>query len=359
MKISARHSLCGARSNGIEGPPIWGEPACARVTVTGRHRKGTTMTAVGIDVAKHTLAVDLMLPDGRHRQKHCANASAGHAELVRWLGRYAVAPVAIGVEATGGYQEAVAIVLHDAGFAVSVLNPAAIAAYGASQLRRAKTDPTDAALIADYMRTQTPPVWTPAPVEARQLQALVRRLDALLEMRTQESNRLELAAAIVRPSITATVAHLDTQIATVKQQIAHHIDQHPTLRAQRDLVQSIPGIGETTAAIVLGELLDIARFTSARQLAAFTGLVPRVRQSGTSVRGHGTLSKLGSSRLRKALYFPALTAVRYNPILTRFAARLRAAGKAKMVIVAAVMRKLIHQIYGVLRSGRAFDPTRA
>jgi transposase len=317
------------------------------------------MTAVGIDVAKRTLAVEAILPSGKRRHKACANTAAGHAELVRWLERHAVAPIVIGLEATGGYQEAVAVALHDAGYAVSVLNPSVIVAYGQSQLRRAKTDPADAALLADYMRTQTPPVWTPPPPEGRHLQALVRRLDALLEMRTQETNRLELALPIVRASITATVAHLDAQIAAVKRQIADHIDQYPTLRAQRDLVRSIPGIGATTAAVVLGELLDITRFTSARQLAAFTGLVPRVRQSGTSVRGRGALSKLGSSRLRKALYFPAISATRFNPPLAVFAARLRAAGKPTMVVLAAVMRKLVHQIYGVLRSGQRFDPTHA
>lgn len=316
------------------------------------------MTTIGIDVAKKTLAVDVVLPDGKRRQKHCANTPAGHAELLRWIGHHAVTPVAIGLEATGGYQEAVALALHDAGYAVSVLNPSVIAAYGQSQLRRAKTDPTDAALIADYMRTQQPPAWTPLPQETRHLQALARRLEALLEMRTQEANRQDLAAAVVRPSIDATIAHLDAQIAGVKRQMADHIDRHPTLRQQRDLVRSIPGIGATTAAIVLGEL-QIKRFASARQLAAFSGLVPRVRQSGTSVRGRGTLVKIGSGRLRKALYFPALTALRCNPSLRRFAARLRAAGKAPMVIVAAVMRKLIHQIYGVLRSGQPYDPAKA
>lgn len=316
------------------------------------------MTAVGIDVAKGTLAVAVIGPTGKRRQKACANTATGHAELVRWLGRHTEAPVIIGMEATGGYQEAVALALHDAGYAVSVLNPSAIAAYGASQLRRTKTDRSDAALLADYMRTQQPPAWTPLPLETRQLQALARRLEALLEMRTQETNRLELAAAVVRASITATVTHLDAQIVAVKRQMADHIDQHPTLRQQRDLVQSIPGIGATTAAIVLGEL-DVKRFTSARQLAAFTGLVPRLQQSGTSVRGRGALAKLGASRLRKALYFPALTALRYNPSLIRFAARLRAAGKPSMVIIAAVMRKLVHQIYGVLRSGHAYDPARA
>ena len=315
--------------------------------------------SVGIDVSKAKLAVVLIAASGKAFHKSCANTPAGHAALLRWLARQADAPLRIGLEATGGYQEAVALALHDAGHQVSVLNAAAVEAYGRSQLRRAKTDATDAAVIADFMRTQTPPRWVPAPPEARQLQALVRRLDALLEMRVQEGNRLELAAPIVRPSIEATLLHLDAEIAAIKQQIATHIDQFPTLRTQRDLIVSIPGIGDTTAAIVLGELLDISRFTSARELAAFSGLVPHVRQSGSSLRGRGVLSRLGAARLRKALYFPALAAIRSNRPLLRFAARLRAAGKPKMVIVTAVMRKLMHQIYGVLRSGRRFDPTSA
>ena len=314
---------------------------------------------VGIDVAKQTLAVVLVRPDGTRRQKSCANSGTGHAELLRWLTRHAEGPAAIGLEATGGYHEAVALALHDAGHQVSVLNPQTVAAYARSQLRRAKTDARDAAVIADYVRTQAPPVWVPPPPEARVLQALVRRLDALLGMRTQERNRLETAAPVVQPSITATIAHLDTEIASVKRQIAGHIDRHPTLRTQRDLIVSIPGIGETTAAIVLGELLDVARFTSARQVAAFAGLVPRLRQSGTSVRGRGPLAKLGASRLRKALYFPALTALRHHPALRAFGARLRAAGKPTMLIVAAVMRKLIQQVYAILRTRHPFDPARA
>jgi len=314
---------------------------------------------VGIDVAKAKLAIVLLLPSGKTQQKSCPNTAAGHADLIRWLARHASSPVQVGLEATGGYQEGVALALHDAGHHVCVLNPSAVAAYSQSQLRRAKTDPTDAALIADYVRTQEPARWLPPPPEARQLQALVRRLDALLEMQTQETNRLELAAAIVRPSIEATLAHLHDEIDVIKRHIAAHIDQFPTLRAQRDLIVSIPGIGETTAAIVLGELLDIARFTSARHVAAFAGLVPQIRQSGTSLRGRGPLSKLGTARLRKALYWPAITAMRHNAPLQRFAARLREAGKPKMVVVAAVMRKLVHQIYGVLRSGRVFDPARA
>jgi len=314
---------------------------------------------VGIDVAKAKLAVVLGMATGKRLHKSIANTAAGHQELLRWLTRHAPGALAVGLEATGGYQEAVALALHDAGHRVSVLNPAAVEAFGRSQLRRAKTDPTDADLIADFMRAHAPAPWQPAPPETRQLQALVRRLDALLEMQVQERNRLELAAAIVRPSIQKSVKQLTAQIVTIRRQIRTHIDQFPTLRAQRELIVSIPGLGEATAAIVLGELQNFARFTSARQLAAFTGLVPAIRRSGTSVRGRGPLSKLGSARLRRALYLPALAALRCNPPLQAFAARLRAAGKLKMVIIAAVMRKLIHQVYGVLHSQRPFDPHHA
>lgn len=315
-------------------------------------------SSVGIDVGKRKLAVVVIRVDGKRRRKSAANTAAGHRELMEWLARHAPEPH-VGLEATGGYQDALALALHAAGYRVSILPPQVIAAYAASQLRRAKTDPVDAEVIAGYVQTQQPPAWVPAPPEVRELQALVRRLDALLEMQTQEKNRLAGAAAVVAPSIQASLAHLATQIATVKQQIARHIDQHPMLRQQQNWLESIPGIGATTAARLLGELGDLARFTSARQVAAFAGLVPQIRQSGTSVRGRGRLSRLGSRRLRRSLYFPALTAMRCNPPLRRFAARLRQAGKPPMVIVAAVMRKLLHQAYAVLRTRHPFDPSAA
>ena len=254
-------------------------------------------SVVGIDVSKAKLAVVIVTSADKRLHKSIANTPRGHDDLVRWLSRHGDGPLAVGLEATGGYQEAVALTLHDAGYRVSVLNPAAVEAFGRSQLRRAKTDPADADLIADFMRAHTPAPWVPAPPETRQLQALVRRLDALIEMQVQERNRLELAAAIVRPSLEQSVKHLDAQILAIKRQIRDHIDQFPTLRTQRDLILSIPGLGATTAAIVLGELQSVTRFRSARQLAAFVGLVPRIRLSGTSVRGRGSLSKNWARRV--------------------------------------------------------------
>ena len=311
---------------------------------------------LGIDIAKAKFDVALQAPDGRVRRKTCPNTPAGFRELEAWLRRQHVTRVHACLEATGAYGDALATWLYDAGHHVSVVNPMVIHAFAASQLSRTKTDRTDATLIARFCATQQPARWTPTPHEMRELQALVRRLEALHEMRTQETNRLGSGAATpaVARSITTVIDTLTAEIAGVQAQIRDHFTQYPGLRSQRDLLTSIPGIGETTAAVLLAELFD-KRYRSARQAAAFAGVVPRIVESGT-LRRPGRLSKLGPGRVRKALYFPALAALRCNPTLQAFRARLRAKGKVPMVIIGAVMRKLIHIAYGVLKSQRVYDP---
>jgi len=321
-----------------------------------RHRKELRVDAVlGIDVAKAKFVVALLTPDGKRRRKSCPNTPAGFTELAAWLTRQHVVGVHACLEATGTYGEALATWLAEAGHVVSVVNPAIIHAYARTQLTRSKTDQIDADLIADFTATHRPPTWTPLPPAIRQLQALVRRLDALHGMRTQEANRLAAGVVIadVRASIEAVLASLDAQIVHVQQLIRDHFDQHPGLRTQRDLLTTIPGIGETTAVVLIAELFD-KPYTSARQAAAFAGLVPRLMQSGTLV-GRSRLSKIGPSRVRKALYWPAVAALRWNPTVRAVRARLTAAGKPTMVIVGAAMRKLIHLAYGVLKSQRPYD----
>lgn len=310
---------------------------------------------LGIDLGKAKFQVTLLFPDGRRRRKACANSPAGCAELLGWMAHHGATHVHACLEATGTYGDLLATTLVDAGHAVSLLNPAIIFHYAKSRLARAKTDPVDADLIADYGAKEHPPTWTPVPREVRELQALVRRLDALLGMQTDERNRAQAGAltAAVQQSIEAVLAHLATQIDTVRHQIRDHIDQHPGLRAQRDLLTSIPGIGDATAALLLAELFNKA-FTSARQAAAFAGVVPRPHDSGLH-QGRRVMCKLGPSRLRKGLYFPAIAALRFNPSLQPLAQRLRSAGKPPMLIIGAAMRKLIHVAFGVLKSGRAYD----
>lgn len=311
---------------------------------------------LGIDVAKAKFDVTLLFPNGTRRRKACPNSPRGIAELLAWLKRHGVTTVHACLEATGPYGDGLATALFDAGHRVSVLNPAIIHHYAKSQLTRTKTDRLDADVIAEYAAKEHPPAWTPLPREIRELQALVRRLDVLLRMHTDERNRAqagELTAA-VQHSIEAVVARLEEQIAAVRAQIHQHMDQHPSLRSKRDLLTSIPGIGENTAALLLAELFTKS-FTSARQAAAFAGVVPRTHDSGT-LQGRRVMCKVGSSRLRKGLYFPAIAALRFNPILQPMSLRLRAAGKPPMLIIGAAMRRLIHIAFGVLRSGRPFDP---
>jgi transposase len=304
--------------------------------------------------------VSLRRADGKRRQKSFSNTTEGHVALIAWLARYAAGPVHACLEATGTYGEAVATALVDAGQQVSIVNPAAVKAFAQSQLRRTKTDGVDADVLADFCAAHRPPRWTPWPREVRELQGLIRRREAVLEMLTQEKNRLSAGGLIpaVETSLTDHIAVLEAALAELDGAIGRHVDGHPGLRQQRDLLVTIPGIGATTAARLLAECRAITDFETARAYAAFAGLVPRDTLSGT-LRGRPRLSKLGSSRLRLALYFPALAAMRHNPILVAFGARLAAAGKQKMVIVAAVMRKLLHIAYGVLKHQRPFDPSLA
>jgi transposase len=223
---------------------------------------------------------------------------------------------------------------------------------------RTKTDRVDAELIARFTQAQAPPQWTPLPPEVRELQALVRRLESLIEMRVAEENRLSSGIAVdsVRRSVEEHLAYLTQEIKRTEELIRNQINSNPTLKQQSELLDTIPGIAETTAALLLAEITDITQYRSARQVAAYAGLVPRERQSGSSVRGRTQLSKIGNARLRRALYFPAITALRCSPFFQAWAEGLLKRGKSKMSVICAVMRKLIHLAYGVLQNGKEFDP---
>lgn len=313
---------------------------------------------LGIDVAKETLAVVLVREQGNNEQAQFPNTRKGFNSLHHFLQKRVKTPLHACLEATGHYGDDLAQFLYEAGYHVSVVNPARIKSYADSQLSRSKTDPGDAAVIADFCRTQQPDLWTPPPPEQRELQALVRHLENLTHMRQQEVNRRQasIPSPIVLATLDAHIAFLDQQIATLHQRLRDHLDHHPDLRHQRDLLTSIPGIGDLTAARLLAELPHWHTFTSPKQVAAFAGLSPRQHLSGTSVRGRTRLSKRGSSRLRSALYMPAIVAKRHNPILAAFAQRLLDAGKPKMAVIAAVMRKLLLLAFAILKSGRPFDP---
>jgi transposase len=316
-----------------------------------------TRAVLGIDIAKDTFAVAL-LRDNHCEQASFPNSPSGMHKLLTWLKGRKVAHVHACMEATGSYGEALALTLFEARHTVSVVNPARIAANAKSQLARNKTDAVDAQLIARFCQKEEPRTWTPPTPEVRELREMVRHLANLQAMRQAEANRMKAHPhpQVVQQTLEDHLAFLSQQIEHVRQQIDAHIARHPDLKRQRDLLVSIKGIGRRTAALLLAELGDISVFENARALAVQAGLTRRQFSSGSSVRKRTRLSKVGSARLRKALYFPAIVAKRHNPIVRAFCTRLLAAGKSPMAVVGAAMRKLIHIVYGVLKTGKPFDP---
>lgn len=312
------------------------------------------LPVLGIDIAKETYQV-VLLRDNKKRSHTFRNHPDAFAELTAWLTKLGVTQVHACMEATGRYWEKLAVFLYQAGHVVSVVNPVRIHGYAKSKLARNKTDKMDAALIADFCATQNPPLWTPPPPEVHELQAMVHHLEALQQMRTQENNRLTsgVPSEQVLEMLRQHVAFIDEQIAALKQRIQQHINQHPGLNQQQDLLTTIPGIGDLTAAKLLGE--NIQSFSSTRSLAAYAGLSPQKGESGTSVHRRSKLCKVGNGSLRRALYFPAICAKRFNPLIKDFCERLAQRDKHKMVIIGAAMRKLLCLALGVLKSGVPFD----
>lgn len=314
---------------------------------------------LGIDISKtkfHAAVQPATKANNKPKVKVFANNLEGFEQLQQWLNQQGAGNVHACLEATSTYGEGVAEFLVEQGHTVSIVNPARVKGFAQSELMRSKTDKADAQLILRFCIALRPSAWQPPAPEVKHLQALLRRLEALQQMVVQEQNRLETSSVPLRSSIQSHIDYLKQDMDRLRHQIDDHFDQHPGLKAQRELLVSIPGIGNHTAANLLAEIVDWTQFDSSRQLAAYAGVTPRERTSGTSVRGKPRVSRIGNARLRKALFLPAMVARRCNPVITPFCERLLARGKAKRQVIGAAMRKLLHLAYGVLKSGRPFDP---
>lgn len=314
---------------------------------------------LGIDVSKAKLDVALLLDTGKFRSKVFSNDEAGFAALQHWLLEHARPGAHACMESTGSYHESLACYLHDRGWAVSVVNPLLVKRFAELNRMRNKTDGADAKCLAQFCRDQRPERWQAPSKGVRTLQALVARLDTLLAMRQAEANRLQVAHESVSESIHELMAELDQAITAVKKLIAKTIDDDPDLKRRAGLLETIPGIGERTIPQLLAYIGEPRRFKSAKALSAFATLTPAIRQSGSSLdKRHGTYP-LGHRRLKQLLYFPAMVAGKHNPVVAAFWSRLKAKHKPGKVIVEACMHKLLMIVYGVLRSGKPFDPAHA
>jgi transposase len=311
--------------------------------------------SLGIDISKLNFDAALLI-EKKFYCKKFSNSENGYKKLGIWLQSKNVRCIHACMEATGNYGLKLAEFLSDLGYVVSLINPASIKGFAQSQLTRNKTDKADAKLIARFTQALIPAAWVPPRAEVRELRDWVDRCENLKGILVQEKNRLEMQKnEEVRQHIKMHISWLEKELFELEKSIQQKIDKDPDLKAKNDLLQSIPGIGEKTSATMLA-YVAFERFKSARELAAFIGLNPRQRTSGTSIRGRTKLSKTGNAYLRKSLYMPSIAAIRFNSTIKRFAAQLTNNGKRKMVIIGAVMRKLVHVMYGVLKSNQPFDP---
>ncbi|WP_336749902.1 IS110 family transposase [Pantoea vagans] len=308
---------------------------------------------LGIDIASNKFdAAELC--NGAYRCKAFENTPAGFTALCKWLQASSIPDIHVCLEATGNYGTALATFLYEKNLKVSIVNPARIKGFAASELTRTKTDKADSRLIARFCKAMQPDQWKPVPAPVRKLQALVRRISALNGMLRMECNRRENADIDTQDSVERMINHLKMELEAVRREIKDHVSNDPELKRQDDLLQSVPGIGAISSSLVLSFMAG-KEFRKAKEVTAFLGLNPSHHQSGTSVRGKTRMSKMGDARLRCALYMPALVALKHNPDIRAFGQRLLLAGKPRMLVVGAVMRKLIHIIFGVLKSGTGFS----
>jgi transposase len=319
---------------------------------------------VGVDIAAASFAATWTASSSsRERPRTFEQTQEGFAAFQRWLSTTGVAPEAtlVVLEATGSYWITLAVTLHHAGFAVAVINPAQAHAFARSLPRRAKTDALDAHLLAQLAAERQPPRWTPPEQIYHELRQRLVVRDGLLSMRQQARNQrhalLQWPVSIqgALEALEKVLAELDAQLQALDAEIATVLGEGAWAESAA-LLASITGIGMVTSAWLLVGTLNFQACASAEAAAAYAGLVPLARESGTSVRGRAQIGHGGNGRLRTALYMATLAAARFNPVIRSQYERLRAAGKPAKVARCAAARKLMHLAFAVVRKQRPFDP---
>ncbi|MCS3903554.1 transposase [Methylohalomonas lacus] len=315
--------------------------------------------SVGIDIAARSF--DLVCRDNGRNQpaQTFAQTPADQAQVVQQL--QALRPTHIVVEATGIYYLDLAVALAEAGLPVSVINPKSFRHFAQLKLTGSKTDPVDAALLAEYGARMTPPVWTPPEAIHLALRDIGRQINRLTGARTQAKNRLHaLTAKQMTPQLLIddeqqAIDALDQRLDRLQQAARELIDDCPVLAQQFQVMTAAKGIGQASAIALLAELAVLPDHLKAAQVSRHAGLDVRLNQSGSSVHKPGRLAKTGNAYLRAALFMPALSAVRHDPRARAFYESLIQRGKKKIQALCAVMRKYLTGLWACLRDNTPFD----
>jgi len=317
---------------------------------------------LGIDVGKADLFCHILSPLACHSAQF-TNTIPGIMKLIDWVKTHAdFSKTSACLEQTGHYGKLVSKALFNAQLeAIYLVNPRRIKAYGNQKLRRNKSDTADAKLIANFLRSEHHDLiqWCPQSLDREELTELSRYADSITHDAARLKTKCEaVSASPILRSLKRRIKFLEKELLDTRKRITVLIKKSDGLSSQQKLLSSTPGIGEITQHILLAELPDIHLFKNARQLAAWAGLTPQHYESGTSGRTQTPITKIGSSILRKALFMPAMTARNNNPLLKEFGDRLQKNGKKPKQIIIAIMRKLLHQIYGILKSNQPFNPNK-
>ena len=322
---------------------------------------------VGIDISKKQFDTAALtnLKEKVSIAKTFPNNPGGFARLESWINerakRLKVDSVHVCLEATGRYWEPLGRYLHKLeGIVVSVVNPSQPRKFADSMLVRTKTDRVDAKVLAMFTASNRPLPWEPEPEELMELKILIRHRDALGKDLTRCRNRLEsysfsgAEAKEVVSSLKNQESFLKEEIQRLEEKIKSHIENHPNLKAQKELLLTIPGVGESTAGELLCVIAPRLKSHTGRQIVALAGLDPKKVESGTSVKKRETISKKGISSFRTKLFYPAMAATRFNPTIRAFYLRLLENGKSRKLVIVACMRKLLLIAYGVLKNQKPF-----
>ena len=319
------------------------------------------VSQIGVDVDSEELVCVMQVAEERMPLATFANTAAGHKKFIRWAttgGR----PARVCLEATGIYSLEFALALHHAkNLEVMVVNPRAIKDFSRACMQRAKTDAVDAGGILEYLQRMPFTAWPPPAPEILELQALNRRIGQLTTESTREKNRRHAAqfagasADAIAHDIEVNIHHLERRIERMHNSGLQLVRGVPALATKLAHLVSTKGIGEASAMRLLAELLVLPDDLAAPQWVAHAGLDPRPYESGTSVHRPRRITKVGNRHLRAALYMPALVAIQHEPNVIAFYNKLVTSGKKPMQAVVAVMRKLLHAIWGMLKHDEDFD----
>jgi transposase len=310
---------------------------------------------IGIDVAKDKFDVCLIKEDSSSLQKIFNNTHSGFKEFIVWIKKYCNNPW-VCMEATGHYSEIFADFLISEGLKVSVVNPVQIKYFAKVKLSRNKNDKVDSKIIAEYCSVMNPRVFKPRSSEQKYIRELIQLEDTLRTQRTQLKLQLGCSQSVaIKKEFEKTIKMLDKRLKTLAELIKKTIETNQDWHQLVKLLTSIKGLGDLSAYRLLAYLPDIKLFKNAKQLAAFIGVSPKQKESG-KYAGQTKLSKFGNPRLRNILFMPALNAKRFNEAFQPFVNRLQNNGLAPKAIVGAVMRKLVHIIFGMLKNNSTFNP---